>query len=120
MISVRTRSFTAILFLFFAAGRFWGQATPTPTPIQTTTNDQTQRADDSDHASLAPPKLLRNLAEDQKDIWTSPFKARTRDLNWLLPLTGVTVGLINADSELSSRLSTTDTLGKRSGTLSNA
>jgi hypothetical protein len=75
--------------------------------------------DDSRYASDNPLKFLRNLAYDQKDIWTSPFKARVQDLNWIVPLTGLSVGLINADAELSSRIKGTSTLGKHSSTISN-
>ncbi|HEY6249856.1 MAG TPA: capsule assembly Wzi family protein, partial [Candidatus Angelobacter sp.] len=41
------------------------------------------------------------------------------DLSWLVPIAGLTAGLINADSELSSRLSFTGRLAKRSSTFSN-
>lgn len=71
-------------------------------------------------ASAAPGPLLRNLVDDQRTIWTSPFKARIEDLNWLAPAAGLTAGLINADAEISSRISTTGTLAKHSGTVSNA
>src|SRR5579863_2110055 len=71
-------------------------------------------------ASLSPPNFLRNLAQDQKDIWTSPFKARIEDLNWLSPMIGLTGGLITADKELSRRISSTGRLAKDSTTFSNA
>jgi capsule assembly protein Wzi/PAP2 superfamily protein len=77
-------------------------------------------SDDSHYASLAPARFVRNFAQDQKDIWTSPFKIRTQDLNWLLPFTGFTAGLMTADAELSSRISGTGTFSKHSGTFSNA
>src|SRR5215471_16681869 len=79
-----------------------------------------QQIDDPHPASLVPSVFLSNLAQDQRDIWSSPFKARIQDLNWIVPITGLTAGLINADSELSSRISNTNTLAKRSSTLSNA
>src|ERR1700720_3318292 len=92
-----------LLLLFITAIAAWGQTsdnttaptapTPSPTPVQHT-------VDDSHYASDNPLKFLRNLGHDQKDIWTSPFKARVEDLNWIVPLTGVSVGLINADAEL--------------------
>src|SRR5262249_48379821 len=76
--------------------------------------------DDQSHkASVAPGLLLRNLVDDQKNIWSSPFKARIEDLNWLAPAVGLTAGLINADSELSSRISTTRPFTKPPGTASN-
>jgi Capsule assembly protein Wzi/PAP2 superfamily len=108
--------------LFITATATWGQSngsaptapspTPTPTPVP-------HAVDDSHYASDNPLKFLRNLAYDQKDIWTSPFKARVQDLNWIVPLTGLSVGLINADAELSSRIKGTSTLGKHSSTISN-
>jgi hypothetical protein len=71
-------------------------------------------------ATIAPKGLARNILQDQKDIWTSPFKARAQDLNWIAPMVGLTAGLINADAELSSRVKTTGTLARNSGNLSNA
>ena len=114
--------FALLLVIFFAATATWGQSsdnsaapsapTPTPTPV-------TRPVDDSHYASDNPVKFLRNLGRDQKDIWTSPFKARIQDLNWIVPLTGVSVGLINADAELSSRITGTSSLGKHASTVSN-
>jgi len=111
-----------LLVLLVATTASWGQSsdntaapstpTPTPTPVQRT-------VDDSHYASDNPVKFLRNLAHDQKDIWTSPFKARVEDLNWIVPLAGVSIGLINADAELESRIKGTSTLGKHSSTISN-
>src|SRR5215813_10410127 len=79
-----------------------------------------QQVDDPHPASLVPSVFLSNLAQDQRHIWSSPFKARIQDLNWIVPIAGLTVGLINADNELSSRISNTNTLAKRSSTVSNA
>jgi Capsule assembly protein Wzi/PAP2 superfamily len=79
-----------------------------------------QQIDDPKPASLAPSILLRNLADDQKTLWSSPFKARVQDLNWLVPIAGLTAGLVNADSELSSRISNTGSLARKSSTISNA
>ena len=112
-----------LLIVFFSATATWGQssdtsaassATPTPTPTPVA-----QPGDDPHYASDNPVKFLRNLGRDQKDIWTSPFKARVQDLNWIVPLTGVSAGLINADAELSSRITGTSTLGKHASTVSN-
>lgn len=78
------------------------------------------QADDRHPASAEPGPLLRNIAYDQKAIWTSPFKAKIQDLNWLVPMIGLTAGMINADAELSSRIDTTGTFSKHAGTISNA
>ena len=90
--------------------------TPAPTPVP---KPPAAGRSDSDQASLVPTRFLRNLAVDQKDIWTSPFHARIRDLNWLVPAIGLSAGLVNADAELSSRLSTTGSGYKHAGTISN-
>lgn len=113
----------AFIVLFLAAGSAaWGQSfagelphgspapAPTPTPVA---------SDDTHPASDNPAKFLRNLAHDQKDIWTSPFKARIQDLNWLVPLAGVTAGMFNADAELAFRVNPTNSLAKHSSTISN-
>ncbi|HEY2913752.1 MAG TPA: capsule assembly Wzi family protein, partial [Candidatus Angelobacter sp.] len=107
--------------ILFAASAAWGQSSntkapssapkPTPTPVV--------HSDDSRYASDNPVKFLRNLGHDQKTIWTSPFKVRIEDLNWLVPLTGLSVGLINADAELSSRIEGTSSLGNHASTVSN-
>jgi hypothetical protein len=71
-------------------------------------------------ATVVPGPFIRNLAFDQKAIWTSPFRARVRDLNWIVPMVGLTAGLINADQELLSRIDPTGTLARHGSTLSNA
>ena len=79
-----------------------------------------QVKDERPLASAAPGALLKNFALDQKIIWTSPFRARTKDLNWIVPLAGITAGMINADAELSNRIDTTSTFSKHASTISNA
>ena len=76
--------------------------------------------DASQPASAEPGPLLKNILYDQKTIWTSPFKARIQDLNWIVPIVGLTAGMINADAELSSRIDTTGTFAQHAGTISNA
>jgi hypothetical protein len=115
------RKFAFLLLFCAVATAAWGQsvpAAPAPTPIRTSALDP-QNIDDSYRASDNPVKFLRNLARDQKEIWTSPFKIRVQDLNWIVPLAGLSAGLINADAELESRIKGTSTLGKHSSTFSN-
>ena len=71
-------------------------------------------------ASASPSVFLRNFADDQRTIWSSPFKARIQDLSWLVPAAGLTAGLINADAEISSRISGTGAFTKHSSTIANA
>ncbi|HWZ42677.1 MAG TPA: capsule assembly Wzi family protein [Candidatus Saccharimonadales bacterium] len=109
-----------ILVVFFClVASCWSQTDGGGAPASTPPAPSRPGRSDADAASLAPTRLLRNLAVDQKDIWTSPFHARIRDLNWLAPAIGLSAGLINADQELSSRLSTTGSGFRHAGTVSN-
>lgn len=43
---------------------------------------------------------IKRFAGDQRDIWTSPVKIRTRDAKWLFLLGGATAGLLAADHNI--------------------
>jgi membrane-associated phospholipid phosphatase len=45
------------------------------------------------------------LVQDQKDIWTSPAQLRLSDADWLVPLSGLTAGLLVTDPQFSGHLS---------------
>jgi Capsule assembly protein Wzi/PAP2 superfamily len=97
-----------------------GQGDPAPAGVPPGTSSPPAPEDDNPHpASARPAAFLRNLADDQTTIWTSPFKARIQDLNWLVPMAGLTAGLINADAEISSRIKGTGTFTKHSSTIAN-
>jgi Capsule assembly protein Wzi/PAP2 superfamily len=53
----------------------------------------------------SPGAFLRNVAGDQKAIWTSPARLRSSDLGWLVPLAGAGAGLLATDSDVSRNLS---------------
>jgi len=119
---MRQSKLAFILLLFAATAASWGQASdgaqgsaPSPTPAP-----DSSTGEDTHYASANPVEFMRNLARDQKDIWTSPFKVKIQDLNWLVPMAGLTAGMLNADAELSSRVTATNTFSKHSSTLSNA
>jgi hypothetical protein len=46
-------------------------------------------------------RFLIHLAEDQKNIWTSPFRLKPWDAKWLVPMAGVTTGLMVTDPQSS-------------------
>jgi hypothetical protein len=112
-----------LVFSFGVAGVAPGQAGPGPgdgageLPVPAT---PPRGRGDSGLASASPLSFLKNLADDQKAIWTSPFTARIQDLNWLVPMAGITAGLINADAELSASVPANGTLARHSNTFSNA
>ena len=45
--------------------------------------------------------FLQHLAEDQKDIWTSPFHLKPADTKWLVPMSGIATGLFVTDPQSS-------------------
>jgi hypothetical protein len=49
-------------------------------------------------------QLLKNLARDQKAIWTSPAHLRLGDATWLVPFAGLTAGFLVTDHDASSHL----------------
>ena len=48
---------------------------------------------------------VADFIEDQKHIWTSPFRVRSADVPWLAPLGGLTAGLLVTDRQYSASLS---------------
>lgn len=53
-------------------------------------------------------RFSRHLADfvaDQKQIWTSPFRARLSDATWLVPIGGIAAGLFATDRQFSASLS---------------
>ncbi len=45
------------------------------------------------------------IFSDQKNIWTAPFQLRRSDAEWLVPVAGITTGLILTDASFSHSLS---------------
>ncbi|HEY7352131.1 MAG TPA: phosphatase PAP2 family protein, partial [Terriglobales bacterium] len=48
--------------------------------------------------------FVKHLADDQRSFWTAPLHFRTRDLEWIAPLAGVTAGFMAGDSWLSKQI----------------
>jgi membrane-associated phospholipid phosphatase len=47
--------------------------------------------------SRNPKTFLKHLLEDQSRIWTSPLRVQRHDAGWMLPVAGITTGLIMTD-----------------------
>jgi hypothetical protein len=67
-----------------------------------------------------PPGLLGRFLDDQRRVWTSPTKLRFSDTEWLVPLSGITAGLVVTDSDFSRSLSHNPKTISRYNNLSNA
>jgi Capsule assembly protein Wzi/PAP2 superfamily len=101
----------AVLFCMSYATNVWAQREQTH-DTKASDSAQTGKKDDSAEkkdnlqpASLAPGPLLKNLVQDQKDIWTSPFRMRGIDLKWAVPFAGITTRLIMTDRIVSHEAS---------------
>jgi len=107
------RGFRWIALLFFAgsAASVWAQTNQTQDAkpadsTQAAKNENPPEENNDTHlASAAPGPLLKNLIQDQKDIWTSPFRLKAGDLKWVVPFAGITTGLIMTDRTASHEAS---------------
>jgi hypothetical protein len=51
----------------------------------------------SDSVSRLNKGLFKHILEDQRNIWLSPLHVKPKDAEWLVPLAGITTGLILTD-----------------------
>jgi hypothetical protein len=65
-------------------------------------------------------RLGQDFFGDQKEIWTSPAKLRFSDTQWLVPIAGVTAGLMQTDAQYSRSLSHNPSTVGNYNNLSNA
>jgi len=63
--------------------------------------------------------VLKDFAEDQKAIWTSPFHVRLVDADWLVPLGGAAAAMFATDTEVSKHLSNSPSRISNSNSLAN-
>ncbi len=67
----------------------------------------------------SPSNFVRAIAQDQKQIWSSPFRLKKSDIRWLFPLTGLTALLIATDSHNMSLIHTNPEVRALSSNISN-
>jgi hypothetical protein len=81
-------------------------------------------ADPDPEFNAAAPHSLTGLGKefllDQKQIWTSPAKLQFSDIQWLVPMSGITAGLFVTDVDYSKNLSHNPTTISHYNTISNA
>jgi membrane-associated phospholipid phosphatase len=61
-----------------------------------------------------------DFLQDQKEIWTSPARLQFSDTQWLVPIAGVTAGLMQTDAQYSRHLSNNPSTLRTYNNLSNA
>ncbi len=64
--------------------------------------------------------LGRDFLQDQKQIWTSPSRTRFSDTEWLVPLAGISSGLLATDRDVSQHISHDPKTVSHYNTISNA
>jgi hypothetical protein len=65
-------------------------------------------------------ELGKDFLLDQNQIWTSPSRVRFSDAEWLVPMSGITAGLMVTDRDFSAHLSHNPNTISRYKNLSNA
>src|SRR6185437_16810342 len=69
---------------------------------------------------LVPGQFTQDLLKDQKQLWTAPFRLHFSDTAWLVPLSGITAGLLVTDTDVSKNMSRDPKKLSKYTTLSNA
>lgn len=72
------------------------------------------------NSEAKPTGLAGRFVSDQREIWTSPARLRLSDTEWLVPLSGLTAGLVVTDSDFNRSLSHNAKTIDRNNNLSNA
>jgi membrane-associated phospholipid phosphatase len=63
--------------------------------------------------------FLKNMALDQKAIWTSSTHLRLTDANWLVPIAGITAAFVASDNSISHSLPHSPSFVNKGTTFSN-
>jgi membrane-associated phospholipid phosphatase len=69
------------------------------------TSSQNPPAEGTDNDNAVGIQFIKNLATDQKAIWTSPFHLQWGDASWLVPLGEATAAFIATDPSTARALS---------------
>ncbi|MGC2110578.1 MAG: capsule assembly Wzi family protein [Candidatus Korobacteraceae bacterium] len=88
----------ALLVSWIAAPLLAQQQAPAPPTVQSQDN---LPAPDGTVPHPNESKFFIHLAEDQKNIWTSPFHLKPDDAKWLVPVSGIATGLFVTDPQSS-------------------
>jgi len=93
-------------------------------PNETSSSSPHPTADDSSLDSGRPPvdlkSLPRNLFQDQKKFWLTPFHMTEREWQWTVPLTFTGAFLLGSDTAIERHLPTSSTTVSHAVTASNA
>src|SRR5260370_23903 len=83
-------SFLAVLFFAGSIGAVQAQDVTAPAAPSPRINKNNSSDDNVNITTANPVVFMKNIGRDQRDIWTSPFRARVEDLKWIVPMVGLT------------------------------
>jgi len=93
-------------------------------PSKEKPNARIKSSSEHQEAAVRLPHSAEELGErlllDDEQIWTSPTHLRWPDVNWLVPLSGITTGMFATDADLSRHISHNPTTTRHFNTISNA
>ena len=102
---MKKKILAAVLASAMAALRLpgWAQESADQTPKRTEFSSAHDVAS-NDSPGIGFEGHIADFLDDQKQIWTSPARARWSDATWLVPLAGLTAGLLVTDRQYSASL----------------
>jgi len=84
------------------------------------TNTATKKsADPGDYNNALGMSVVKHIIKQQEAIWSSPARLRIEDSIWLVPLGGLTAGMIATDRDVSAQISNTPKTQNRYVSFSN-
>ena len=86
---------------------------------QNDARDRVYYPGDSEGAKPLARKLTANIWLDQKDIWRSPFRMRSRDARWWIGIGAATAALIATDRRASAAVADNPNVARWGGRISN-
>lgn len=95
------------------------EATTTKEESSTDRNATAETKPLKESSEKTQPSWMARFLNDQWEIWGSPARLRLSDSEWLVPLGGLTAGLLVTDGDFSKHLSRNRTTITRYKTLSN-
>lgn len=94
---------TRVLTIFFVFGVALGIQSVAQLMPQAAAPPHDQSSSSTNRTRKVRPESLknlpRNIVEDQKNIWTSPFRMKRRDWVWFVPAAGVLGAVIHSDTD---------------------
>jgi membrane-associated phospholipid phosphatase len=87
--------------------------------VKTSVKKKTALVPDESSENTIGLQLIKNIAQDQRALWTSPSHLRLGNADWLVPFAGITVELMSTDQSVIFHESNSPSTLKKYQNLSN-